>query len=142
MITWPETDNAVHTMPAMAITKNMPEVPETPNFSSTIDDTMMVNMVIAKSDTLSRLLEELMNSDSLPKTTKTKLAKSRLCYLTDKSRASILEKTKEVYDSNAEGFANYRRDNELKASLLLEIDNIEDRLSFEMLALEFFGFMK
>lgn len=43
---WPDTDRAVHTMPAMAITKNMPDSPDTPNRSSTTDDTMIVSIVM------------------------------------------------------------------------------------------------
>ena len=46
VIAWPETDSAVHTMPAIAITKNMPVVPETPNRNSTTDEMMMVSMVM------------------------------------------------------------------------------------------------
>ena len=43
---WPETDSAVQTIPAMAITKNMPVVPESPNRSSTTAEMMMVSIVI------------------------------------------------------------------------------------------------
>ena len=43
---WPETDRAVQTIPAMAITKNMPVVPETPKRSKTADEMMMVSMVM------------------------------------------------------------------------------------------------
>ena len=43
---WPEVESAVHTMPASAITKNMPVVPETPKRSSTMEEMMMVSMVI------------------------------------------------------------------------------------------------
>src|ERR1017187_2709939 len=42
----PETERAVHTMPASAMTKNMPVVPERPNRSSTTEEIMMVSMVI------------------------------------------------------------------------------------------------
>jgi len=42
----PETERAVHTMPASAITKNMPVVPESPNRSRTTEEIMMVSMVI------------------------------------------------------------------------------------------------
>ena len=42
----PETESAVHTIPASAITKNMPVVPETPKRSSTMEEMMMVSMVI------------------------------------------------------------------------------------------------
>src|ERR1035438_462234 len=43
---WPETDKAVHTMPAIAITKNMPAVPDMPNRSNTTDEIMTVSIVI------------------------------------------------------------------------------------------------
>ena len=43
---WPETESAVQTMPAMAITKNMPVVPERPKRSSTTEEMMMVSMVM------------------------------------------------------------------------------------------------
>ena len=43
---WPETESAVHTMPAIAITKNMPVVPESPKRSSTTEEMMMVSMVM------------------------------------------------------------------------------------------------
>src|SRR6188474_3769974 len=46
VMVWPETESAVHTMPAIIMTKNMPVVPERPNWSSTTDDTIMVNMVM------------------------------------------------------------------------------------------------
>ena len=42
----PDTDSAVQTMPAMAITKNIPVVPDNPNCSSTADEMMMVSMVM------------------------------------------------------------------------------------------------
>ena len=42
----PDTDSAVHTMPAIIMTKNMPVGPERPNCNSTTDDTMMVSMVM------------------------------------------------------------------------------------------------
>src|SRR6266704_942327 len=42
----PDTESAVHTMPAMAITKNMPVVPETPNCSNTTEEMMIVSIVI------------------------------------------------------------------------------------------------
>src|ERR1039457_7571167 len=42
----PEVESAVHTMPAMVITKNMPVVPESPNRNSTTDEMMMVSMVM------------------------------------------------------------------------------------------------
>ena len=43
---WPETDSAVQTMPAIAMTKNMPVVPERPNLSSTTDEMMIVSIVM------------------------------------------------------------------------------------------------
>ena len=46
MMVWPETESAVHTIPASAITKNMPVVPETPKRSSTTEEMMMVSMVM------------------------------------------------------------------------------------------------
>ena len=46
MIVCPETDSAVHTMPAMAMTKNMPVVPGEPNCSSTTDEMMIVSIVM------------------------------------------------------------------------------------------------
>src|SRR5208337_3693854 len=46
VIVCPETDNAVHTIPAMAITKNMPEVPDKPNRSNTADEIIIVSMVM------------------------------------------------------------------------------------------------
>src|ERR1035437_3883666 len=39
-------ESAVHTMPAMAITKNMPVGPESPNRRSTTQEIMMVSMVM------------------------------------------------------------------------------------------------
>ncbi len=42
----PETESAVHTIPASAMTKNMPVVPETPKRSSTTEEMMMVSMVM------------------------------------------------------------------------------------------------
>ena len=42
----PEIDKAVHTIPAMAITKNIPAVPDRPNRNKTAEEMMMVNMVI------------------------------------------------------------------------------------------------
>ena len=42
----PETQSATHTMPASAITKNMPVVPERPNFSSTTAETITVSRVM------------------------------------------------------------------------------------------------
>ncbi len=42
----PETASAVQTMPAMAMTKNMPVVPDTPKRSRTAEETMMVSIVI------------------------------------------------------------------------------------------------
>ena len=36
----------MHTTPAIAITKNIPLVPETPKRSSTIEETMMVSIVM------------------------------------------------------------------------------------------------
>ena len=42
----PETERAVQTMPAMAMTKNMPVVPESPKRSSTTEEMMMVSMVM------------------------------------------------------------------------------------------------
>ena len=46
MTVWPETESAVQTIPAMAITKNMPVRPERPNSSSTTEETMTVSMVM------------------------------------------------------------------------------------------------
>ena len=46
MTNWPETESAVQTMPAIAMTKNMPVGPETPKRSSTTEETMMVSMVM------------------------------------------------------------------------------------------------
>ena len=46
MIVWPDTDSAVQTMPAIAITKNMPDCPLTPNRSSTTDEMMTVSIVM------------------------------------------------------------------------------------------------
>ena len=46
MITWPETESAVQTMPAIAITKNIPVVPERPKRSITSDEMMIVSIVI------------------------------------------------------------------------------------------------
>src|ERR1035441_8689846 len=43
---WPEVESAVHTMPASAMTKNIPVVPETRKRSSTMEEMMMVSMVI------------------------------------------------------------------------------------------------
>src|SRR6266567_4823843 len=43
---WPDTERAVQTMPAIAITKNMPVVPERPKRSRTTEETMIVSMVI------------------------------------------------------------------------------------------------
>src|ERR1035438_381893 len=42
----PETDRAVQTMPAMAITKNMPAVPDRPKRKSTVEEMMMVSIVM------------------------------------------------------------------------------------------------
>ena len=42
----PETDNAVHTMPAITITKNMPVVPDSPNRNSTTDEMITVSIVM------------------------------------------------------------------------------------------------
>ena len=42
----PDTDSAVQTIPAMAMTKNIPVVPERPKRSSTTDEMMMVSMVM------------------------------------------------------------------------------------------------
>ena len=46
MIVWPETESAVQTIPAIAMTKNMPVRPETPNSSRTTDEMMIVSIVI------------------------------------------------------------------------------------------------
>ena len=46
VIVWPDTDNAVHTIAAITITKNMPLVPDTPNLSKTAQEMMMVSIVI------------------------------------------------------------------------------------------------
>src|SRR5215469_11306941 len=42
----PDAHRATQTMPAKAITKNMPVVPESPNFSSTAAETITVSNVI------------------------------------------------------------------------------------------------
>jgi hypothetical protein len=42
----PETDSAVHTMPAIAITKNMPVVPDSPNSQHTAQEIIMVSIVM------------------------------------------------------------------------------------------------
>ena len=42
----PDTESAVHTMPAMAITKNIPVGPSRPNRSSTTDEKMIVSIVM------------------------------------------------------------------------------------------------
>ena len=42
----PEAHSAAHTMPAIAITKNMPVVPERPNFSSTTAEMITVSRVM------------------------------------------------------------------------------------------------
>ena len=46
MIAWPDTESAVHTIPAIAITKNIPVVPDRPNRSSTTDEMMIVSIVM------------------------------------------------------------------------------------------------
>ena len=46
MIVCPDTESAVQTMPAMAMTKNMPDCPLTPNRSSTTDEMITVSIVI------------------------------------------------------------------------------------------------
>ena len=46
MTNWPEIESAVQTTPAIAITKNMPVVPETPKRSSTTEETMIVSIVM------------------------------------------------------------------------------------------------
>ena len=46
MIIWPEIESAVQTMPASAITKNIPVVPETPNRRRMTDEMMIVSIVI------------------------------------------------------------------------------------------------
>ena len=43
---WPETHSAVHTMPAIAMAKNIPVAPDRPKLSSTSDETMMVSIVM------------------------------------------------------------------------------------------------
>ena len=43
---WPETQSAVQTIPAIAMTKNMPVVPERPNFKSTTHEMITVSMVM------------------------------------------------------------------------------------------------
>src|ERR1039457_7551375 len=48
----PEVESAVHTMPAMVITKNMPVVPESPTRNSTTDEMMMVSMVMPETGVL------------------------------------------------------------------------------------------
>ena len=42
----PDTESAVHTIPAMAITKNMPVGPSRPKRSRTTDEKMIVSIVI------------------------------------------------------------------------------------------------
>ena len=42
----PDTDRAVHTMPAIAMTKNIPVGPDRPNCNSTTEEMMMVSMVM------------------------------------------------------------------------------------------------
>ena len=46
MIVCPETESAVQTIPAIAITKNMPVRPETPNSSRITDEMMIVSIVM------------------------------------------------------------------------------------------------
>ena len=46
VIACPETDNAVHTIAAITITKNMPLVLDTPNLSKTAQEMMIVSIVI------------------------------------------------------------------------------------------------
>ena len=46
MTVWPETERAVQTIPAIAITKNIPVVPESPKRRRTTEDTMIVSIVI------------------------------------------------------------------------------------------------
>src|SRR5665811_1539397 len=46
VIACPETESAVHTIPAIAMTKNMPVVPDNPNCSNTTDEMMTVSMVM------------------------------------------------------------------------------------------------
>ena len=46
MIVCPDTESAVHTMPAIAITKNIPDCPLMPKRSSTTDEMMTVSMVM------------------------------------------------------------------------------------------------
>src|ERR1035441_1390781 len=43
---WPDTHRAVHTMPAMAITKNIPVSPDRPKLNNTTAEMMMVSMVM------------------------------------------------------------------------------------------------
>jgi hypothetical protein len=45
-------ESAVHTMPAMAMTKNMPVVPERPKRNSTTEEMMMVSMVMPETGLL------------------------------------------------------------------------------------------
>ncbi len=49
---WPETHSAVQTIPAIAITKNMPVVPERPNFNSTTEAMIRVSMVMPEAGLL------------------------------------------------------------------------------------------
>ena len=49
---WPDTHRAVHTMPAMAITKNIPVSPERPKLNSTTAEMMMVSMVMPEAGLL------------------------------------------------------------------------------------------
>ena len=46
MIVCPDTESAVQTMPAIAITKNIPVGPDSPNRSSTTDEMMIVSIVM------------------------------------------------------------------------------------------------
>ena len=46
MTNWPEIASAVLTIPAIAITKNMPLVPDTPKRRRITDETMIVSMVM------------------------------------------------------------------------------------------------
>src|SRR5665213_560579 len=49
---WPDTQSAVHTMPAMAITKNIPVSPDRPKLNNTTAEMMMVSMVMPEAGLL------------------------------------------------------------------------------------------
>src|SRR5579863_692865 len=64
---WPETQSAVQTMPAIAITKNMPVVPESPNRTSTTDVMMTVSMVMPEAGLLAVVAMALAATDAKKK---------------------------------------------------------------------------